>query len=64
MGGNRKHGFMRGNASGRRRAFWEIPWFCDGCKIKHAYTRCRNGMLDGRSLCDRLYYRELAKRSL
>jgi hypothetical protein len=58
MGGNRKHGFMRGNRGG----FKPVSWYCDGCGKFHAGTRSRNGTLDGRSLCDRLYYREVNAR--
>ncbi len=54
MGGNRKHGYRRGNRGG----FKGEPWFCDGCKKLHVYTRFRNGTLDGCSLCDRRYNRE------
>lgn len=60
MGGNRKHGFMRGNASGRRRAFWEIDWRCDGCLKMKPYHSCRNGTLDGQSLCNRCDYKRMA----
>jgi len=58
MGGNRKHGFRRGNRGG----FKPSPWFCDACQKLHEARRSRNGTLDGRSLCDRGYYRELAAR--
>lgn len=54
MGGNRKHGFLRGNRGGVK----PDPWFCDACQKKHEARRSRNGTLDGRSLCDRAYYRE------
>ena len=50
MGGNRKHGFRRGNASGRNGAG---QWYCNGCEKMHPYARFRNGTLDGRSYCDR-----------
>lgn len=60
MAGNRKHGFRRGNASGRRPAFWEQPWFCHGCNKMHPYNRFRNGTLDGRNLCDRQYNKQHA----
>jgi hypothetical protein len=50
MAGNRKHGFRRGNASGRNGAG---QWYCDGCGKLHPYTRFRNGTPEGRSYCDR-----------
>lgn len=59
MAGNRKHGFRRGNGGG----FKPQPWFCDGCGKLHAGTRERWGTLDGRSLCARLYDRELSARN-
>lgn len=54
MGGNRKHGYMRGNRGGVKPS----PWYCDACQRMHDGRRSRNGTLDGRSLCDRAYYRE------
>lgn len=56
MGGNRKHGFLRGNRGGVK----PDAWFCDACQKKHEARRSRNGTLDGRSLCDRTYYKEAA----
>ena len=50
MGGNRKHGYMRGNASGRNGAG---AWYCNGCGKMHPYSRFRNGTTDGKSYCDR-----------
>ncbi|WP_139322985.1 hypothetical protein [Deinococcus marmoris] len=35
MGGNRKHGFARGNASGRNGQTYGPKWFCDGCQREH-----------------------------
>jgi hypothetical protein len=60
MSGNRKHGFLRGNRGG----FKPVPWFCDGCHKFHPGRRMRKGTLDGRSLCDRRYFRELALRDV
>lgn len=59
MSGNRKFGFARGNRGG----FKPQPWWCAACDKLHAGTRFRNGTLDGRSLCDRAYNRELLARS-
>jgi hypothetical protein len=55
MGGNRKYGFRRGNANGRRRAFFEADWTCDGCLKRKSYRSSKTGTLDGRTLCDRCY---------
>lgn len=54
MGGNRKHGYRRGNRGGCK----PEAWYCDGCKKIHAGRRSRNGTIDGRSLCDREYWKE------
>jgi len=54
MGGNRRHGYARGNGGGAK----PEPWFCDACQKQHAGRRSRNGTLDGRSLCDRAYYKQ------
>jgi len=56
MGGNRKHGFMRGNASGRNGTAWPAPWFCDGCKRDHGGRTFKNG-LKGSVYCDRQYFK-------
>jgi len=53
MGGNRKHGYLRGNGGG----FKGSPWFCDGCQKMHPYSRERNGIHGtGKSYCNRTYY--------
>ena len=54
MAGNRKYGFLRGNAGSPKQA----KWFCDGCKKLHDGNRARNGTLDKRSLCNLKYYAE------
>jgi hypothetical protein len=59
MGGNRKHGYMRG--AHHVKNVWEKPFFCDGCKKKHGPKIDRFKMLDGRMLCTRQYYRDLNK---
>jgi len=56
MAGNRKHGFMRGNAAGRNGSGNE-QWFCHGCQKKHAARTMRNKMLDGFDYCDKMYWR-------
>lgn len=57
MGGNRKHGYMRG--AHHVGNWWEKPFFCDGCKKTHGPKIVRFGMLDGRMLCTRQYHRLL-----
>jgi hypothetical protein len=54
MAGNRKHGFMRGNQGG----FKPSKWLCDECGKLHAPYQTRNVTLDGRSLCDRAYFKD------
>jgi len=57
MSGNRKHGFMRGNAAGRNGSGTPDKWFCQGCKKMHTGRTMRTRMLDGFDYCDREYYR-------
>lgn len=57
MAGNRKHGFMRGNANGRNGSLFVPKWFCSGCEKEHGGRVSRNKMLDGFDYCDRQYYR-------
>lgn len=52
MGGNRKHGFARGNASGRNGHPNESKWFCEGCQREHGGTVCST-VIYGRVYCDR-----------
>jgi hypothetical protein len=54
MGGNRKHGYARGNRGGFRGS----PWFCEGCQKEHPYRRERNGY-NGKSWCDMTFYRDV-----
>ena len=54
MAGNRKHGFMRGNANGRN-GNHSPDWFCDGCKKVHGYKVISWGTLEGQRLCGRQY---------
>jgi len=56
MGGNRKHGFMRGSAAGRNGARMPQPWFCDGCQKEHGRSVFKTG-LNGSIYCDRQYFK-------
>ena len=58
MGGNRKHGFRRGNRGG----FKPQPVYCYGCGKLH---RPRTDMiedLDGKTYCDRTFFALRARR--
>ena len=57
MGGNRRHGYMRGAHHVKK--WWEKPFFCEGCKREHGPKIDRFEMPDGRLLCTRQYYRLL-----
>ena len=61
MGGNRKHGFLRGNANGRNGLFMPKPFFCHGCNKIHCRTVERTIGLDNLIYCDRYYYSESNK---
>jgi len=67
MGGNRKHGFMRGNASGRTYDHRFRKFFCNGCQKEHGRRVERWQMTDGAMLCNRQYNarldREMRERS-
>lgn len=52
MGGNRKHGFARGNASGRNGQTYGQKWFCDGCQREHR-GRVFSTVIYGLTYCDR-----------
>lgn len=43
MGGNKRHGYARGNASGRR-APLIAQWWCHGCGALHHHTRSIEGV--------------------
>jgi hypothetical protein len=60
MGGNRKHGFMRG--AHHVKNWWEKPFFCDGCQKTHGPKVERFQMIGGRMLCNRQYNKELDKK--
>lgn len=55
MAGNRAHGFLRGNASGRNGAGKPSPWYCEGCKKEHVGQTSRT-LLEGSDYCDKTYY--------
>ena len=54
MAGNRKHGYRRGNASGRN-GNHPSNWYCDGCQREHGYKVTSWGTLDKKRLCSRQY---------
>lgn len=56
MGGNIKHGFRRGNASGRNGAGVPGKWFCTACQKEHGGRTERTGYQGG-DYCSRTYYR-------
>ena len=60
MGGNRKHGFRRGNANGRTKPYWVRPFFCAGCGKMHGERVERTGIA-GKLFCERTYYKESAR---
>jgi hypothetical protein len=60
MGGNRKHGFRRGNGGGVK----PQPWTCDGCGKTKRGGDWKNVQLDRRCLCDTCDGKELATRDL
>lgn len=53
MAGNRKHGFMRGSASGRN-GNGPKAWHCAGCNKEHG-ARVSRTLLAGSDYCDRAY---------
>lgn len=55
MGGNRKHGFMRGNASGRNGS-GPKGFYCEVCKKDHGKTVFKN-KYQGQIMCDRQYFK-------
>lgn len=58
MGGNRKHGYATGVGHG----FKPEKWKCDGCKMMKSGNDTRWGTLDGRTLCEGCYDKELNAR--
>ena len=54
MAGNRKHGFLRGNANGRNGSAASAAWFCSGCARDHGGRVERTGYRGG-DYCDRTY---------
>lgn len=59
MGGNRKHGFMRGNKAGRNGVGQQSSFFCDACNKTHGPKVERTGIVDNLSnkaiVCERMY---------
>ena len=53
---------LRGNANGRKPAYWETTFHCDGCNKRHGSKVARNETLDGRVMCDRAYDKHLEQR--
>ena len=51
MGGNRKHGFRRGNRGG----FKPQPMWCHGCGKFHKPRTDMTRALDGNDYCNRTY---------
>jgi len=56
MAGNKKHGYLRGNANGRNGSSHVNNWFCNGCQKTHTGKTFRNKMLDGFDYCDKEYF--------
>jgi hypothetical protein len=54
---------LRGNASGRRRAFWELDWTCAGCHRVKRYTADRTRTLAGLDLCSTCYGKHINERA-
>ena len=53
MAGNRKHGFLHGNASGRNGNSLKA-WTCAGCNKEHG-ARTNRTLMQGELFCDRKY---------
>lgn len=49
---------LRGNASGRTLDRRFVKFFCDGCRREHGRYVTRTLTLDGKTLCDRQYYKQ------
>lgn len=60
MGGNRNHGFMRGNSAGRNGVGMPEPFYCDACEKEHSASTERTGFSQFVGspvlLCDKKYY--------
>lgn len=56
MSGNRKHGFMRGNAAGRNGVGSKKGFYCEVCQKDHGLSVDRT-KYQGRMMCDRQYYK-------
>lgn len=55
MAGNRKNGYLRGNASGRNGSNTPTKWFCGGCNREHGGKTNRT-LMRGVDYCDRTYF--------
>lgn len=54
MGGNRTHGYRRGNAAGRNGGNRPSDWWCAGCERFHG-GRVSRTLYRGYDYCDRKY---------
>jgi hypothetical protein len=55
MAGNRKYGFLRGNAGGRNGSRTLVSWQCFGCDKQHA-GRTNRTLMGGKDYCDKKYF--------
>ncbi len=56
MGGNRKSGFLRGNANGRNASSTPRQRFCTGCQKVHGGRIERTGVYGLGEYCNRTYF--------
>jgi hypothetical protein len=54
---------LRGNASGRTKDRRYVTFFCDGCQRTHGRYVVRTVMLNGKTLCNRQYYKQMERRA-
>jgi hypothetical protein len=57
MGGNRKHGFLRGNRNGRNGSNTPRSWYCTGCETSHVGTTERTGIYQVGDFCNKTYFK-------
>ena len=55
---------LRGNANGRRPAYWQKPFHCDGCGKKHGANVERTQTLDGKVMCETAYLKHKVKKAV
>lgn len=48
---------LRGNANGRKPAYWQVSFHCDGCGKTHGKNVDRTETLDGKLMCDEAYFK-------